>query len=186
MLVVLVINGFTLSVPTPNLPSLVVLKRRNEGLDFGAYFAGIEEVTRITGDPAALPSLFGFMNCGITGPFLPAYLPRTFDWFGAYAQRLNDRVKLVGAYVTCLRSNDAGGYGPKVEGHSFFTDRVGLRVLLDKGVIRPMVDKHDAIVEGEYGMSRAIFEAGYSIDTQLYRYQVSPDSSLDVFSFNVF
>ena len=54
--------------------------------------------------------------------------------FGAFTNRLNARVRLVGAYLTCLRAEDAGGHGPKIEGHSFFTDLKGIRILREHEV----------------------------------------------------
>ena len=169
---VLVVNGREISVDLPrNLSSLLVLLRENEGLDFGAHAAGLRELERVVGSSEAMPSEYGFLNCGMSGPFLPAYLPLGFDWFAAFAGRLNERVRLVGAYITCLPPGDAGGRGPRVEGHSFFTDALGLRVLREARVMRSMADKFDAIVNGEYGLTRAMFAAGYTIDTPLYRYQ---------------
>ena len=170
--VVLVVNGHALSVPLPlDLPSLIVLGSENEGLDFGAYSAGLAELARVVGSAGPQPELFGFLNCGVSGPFLPAFLSPSFDWFGAFASRLNSRVRLVGAYLSCLPAGDAGGRGPRIEGHSFFTDAQGLRVLEEAHVMRPMLSKYDAIVNGEYGLTRAVFTAGFTIDTLLYRYQ---------------
>lgn len=63
-----------------------------------------------------MPKQYGFLNCGVTGPFLPTYLPPTFDWFDAFARRLDDNVKLVGAYLHCTDSGNPSGLGPKVEG----------------------------------------------------------------------
>jgi hypothetical protein len=170
---VLVVNGQKLSVALPGkeLPSLIVLRRENEGLDFGAYAAGLRELERVAGSSEGMPSEYGFLNCGVSGPFLPAFLPPGFDWFAAFTRRLGARVRLVGTYVSCLPPGDAGGRGPRVEGHSFFTDAEGLRVLRKAHVMRSMADKYDAIVNGEYGLTRAMFAAGYTIDTPLYRYQ---------------
>ena len=171
--VVLVVNGRNVSVALPGeaLPSLLVLRRKNEGLDFGAYAAGLRELERVAGSAEDMPREYGFLNCGVSGPFLPALLPPGFDWFAAFTKRLGARVRLVGTYISCLSPGDAGGRGPRVEGHSFFTDAEGLRVLREARIIRSMADKYDAIVNGEYGLTRAMFAAGYTIDTPLYRYQ---------------
>ena len=170
--IVLVVNGFDISVELPSdLPFLVLVKRENEGLDFGAHSAGLLELERLLGSAEAMPDEYGFLNCGVTGPFLPAYLPPDFDWFASFTKRLNEKVRLVGTYISCLPPGDAGGRGPRVEGHSFFTDAKGLWVLREARVMRAMEGKYDAIVNGEYGLTRAMFAAGYTIDTPLYRYQ---------------
>ena len=169
-LFVFVINGHVVSVPLPALNNVLVLPRANTGLDFGAYSYALEEVERrLAGQNSALRH-FGFMNCGVTGPFLPAYL-RGFDWFAAFAERLTDRVRLVGTYLTCLDATDLGGHGPRIEGHCWFTDTEGIATLRAESVLRPMNSKVDAIVNGEYGLTRAMFKHGFTIDTLLYKYQ---------------
>ncbi len=169
----IVVNGRTLSVALPaGAPAIAVLLRENEGLDFGAYASAIDALAAAAEAAGApLPELYGFLNCGVTGPFLPAYLPLDFDWFDAFSSRLSPSVRLVGAYLTCLTPIDAGGHGPRIEGHSFFTDLDGVRMLQQAGVLRQMRDKYDAIVNGEFGLTRAVFAAGGTIDSLLYRYQ---------------
>jgi hypothetical protein len=99
----LVINGFNLSVPVPDLPSVKVLRRQNTGFsfrflvliyinilfallsigqDFGAHAAGLREAHRLV--ESSKIKYYGFLNCGVTGPFLPSYLPSNFDWFSAF------------------------------------------------------------------------------------------------------
>lgn len=170
-LFVVVVNGYKVTVPLPRLRNLVVLRRENSGLDFGAYTAGLNVVEMLAGGKSPLPTQFGFINCGVTGPFLPAHLPKDYDWFGAFANRLVGNIHLVGAYLTCLLPNDLGGHGPRIEGHSFFTDAAGLAVLRKSGVMRPMEDKLDAIINGEYGLAKAMINASMGFDTLLYRYQ---------------
>ena len=170
LLVVLVMNGFESSIQVKNTKSLVLIRRENSGLDFGAYTAGLAEFERLVGSES-LPLHYGFLNCGMTGPFLPTFLPPSFDWFAAFTNKLSRSVRLVGSYITCLLPSDAGGHGPRVEGHSFFTDLEGLSILREARVMRQMKNKYDAIVNGEYGLTRAVFDAGYTIDTLLYKYQ---------------
>jgi hypothetical protein len=64
--------------------------------------------------------------------------------FHAFTSRLNSRVRLVGAYLHCTSTKNPGGHGPRIEGHSFFTDLEGLKLLQQKNIIRSMVDKVDA------------------------------------------
>lgn len=168
-----VVNGETMNFMVPSLPNVIVIKRPNVGWDFGGHAAGITEVRRLLGDlmgPAS-PTFYGFVNCGMTGPLLPSYVPPEFDWFSAFSNRLDDNVKLVGTYITCLPADDVSGTGARVEGHSFFTDRIGLKILLDAGVFSEHREFPDAVKDGEWAMTPAIFAAGYTIDTLLYKYQ---------------
>lgn len=170
-LLVVVVNGYDASITLPAHPSFIIVRRENVGYDFGAHAAGLAHVTAVAAAAgSAPPSEYGFLNCGMSGPFLPAYATDA-DWFGAYTSRLSPSVRLVGAYVTCLDENDLGGQGPHVEGHSFFTDLAGVRFFQAVGVLRAHPDKLSAILDGEWAMSRAVFAAGHTIDTLLYRYQ---------------
>jgi hypothetical protein len=171
---VIVINGGRCSIPLPDRERCIVLRRDNIGFDFGAHNHGIRFLARTRGCPAdQLPfDHFVFLNSTVAGPFLPAYYPRDWHWTTVLTSRLNERVKLVGPSIVCLPAWDAGGYGPRVEGYCFATDRTGLGVLWrDGNVFRDHPDPWSNIVHGEYGMSRAILGAGYSLDCLLYRYQ---------------
>lgn len=121
---------------------------------------------------------FIFLNCGVRGPFLPAHWPASVHWSSVYLDKLTHEAKLVGTSIVCLPHNDPcvkhdpGCFGPKVEGYAWATDAVGLGVLLRKRtVFRQHATKVDAIFDGEYGATRAIFAAGYTIDTPLLAYQ---------------
>ena len=180
-LFVVVVNGFTASIAVPDHPSFVMIRREDEGFDFGAHAAGLAHIESLAADiGSAPPNEYGFLNCGMSGPFLPSYA-NNVDWFGAYSARLSPSVRLVGAYLTCLPADDLGGPGPRIEGHSFFTDRAGVLFLRAVGVLRAHANKLSAIVDGEWALSRAVFIAGGTIDTLLYRYQgvdwLAPGSS---------
>lgn len=67
---------------------------------------------------------------------------------------------------------DSSCVGPMVEGYAWATDSVGLQVLLKNGkVFQQHPNKVSAIIFGEETMSRAIFKAGYSIDSLLLAYE---------------
>lgn len=60
----------------------------------------------------------------------------------------------------------------RAQGFLWSADVTGMQVLLNKGtVFRQHRTKAHAVLDGEYGATRAIFEAGYSIDCPLLAYQ---------------
>lgn len=67
----------------------------------------------------------------------------------------------------------AGGQGPKIESWAFAVDAAGLRVLLEAGTFHLNTCKvcvDGLIVQGEYGIAPALFEAGFTIDTLMSKY----------------
>ena len=168
------INDRRCTVPLPEHERCLVLGRDNVGFDFGAHRHALVELAAIGGTTVEeLPfDAFVFLNGSVAGPFLPAYFPPDRHWTTVLTSRLNDRVKLVGPSITCLPRSDAGGYGPRIEGYCFATDRTGLGVLWRDGrVFSDHPTKFSCIVDGEYGMSRAVLRAGFGLDCLLYRYQ---------------
>jgi hypothetical protein len=183
-LFVLVVNGYASSIDLPDHPSFAIVRRENVGFDFGAHVSGLQKIEALAAEAGSPPpEEYGFMNCGVTGPFLPAYAT-DFDWFGAYSSRLSKSVRLVGTYITCLHPDDLGGVGPRVEGHSFFTDRQGVTLLRVTGVLKVHETKLKAIIDGEWSMTRVVFAAGFTIDTLLFKYQGVDWTDPDNFSCN--
>jgi hypothetical protein len=166
---IIVINGFvcdeTIVFPT----NVTILKRPNEGYDFGGHAYALDFLA--TNHKKTYDYYF-FMNSGVIGPILPNYFDQTMHWSSIFIRKITSTVKVVGTTIVCLPGYDAGGYGPKVEGFFFMTDAIGLGILEKEGTIfRNHATKYDAIVQGEYGVSRAIFKHGYSIDCMLPKYQ---------------
>jgi hypothetical protein len=67
----------------------------------------------------------------------------------------------------------AGGPGPRLESWAFAIDGKGLQVLLARGVFATRTCKlcnDGVVVMGEYGITVALFEKGYSIDTLMAKY----------------
>lgn len=52
-----------------------------------------------------------FLNSSIKGPFVPAYMPGTWQWTQAYTDGLRGDVKAVGSSLVCLPEVDAGVAG---------------------------------------------------------------------------
>jgi hypothetical protein len=164
---IIVINGYTYnkSIPIPNAPNITLLLRENTGYDFGGHNAALIHLDTI----GKKYDYYFFMNSGVCGPMIDL---EHCHWSKLFINKINNRVKLVGTTIVCLPHEDAGGYGPKIEGFFFMTDVVGLRILREKGTIfcsHPT--KYSAIVNGEYGLSNCMLGAGYSIDCMLKKYE---------------
>ena len=164
---IIVINGYECSVELPELPNLTVLKRDNVGFDYGGHSAALDFIK----SENKVYDYYFFMNSGVIGPIIPHYFKHA-HWSSIFIEKITDKVKLVGTTIVCLPEKDAGGYGPKIEGFFFMTDKIGLEVLISqKTVFQNHPNKYSAIVNGEYGMSTCMLSKGYSIDCMLSKYQ---------------
>jgi len=154
-----IIQGYRCSVDIPDLPNVYIIRHPNKGYDYEAYGVALESFNLDDFD------YFIFMNCGVVGPFLPAYGSR--DWWVYFSDKMNNSVKLVGSSI--IRRED--GAHPVVEGYFFMLDRVGLDVALDsRDIFKNHKVKQEAI-GAEWRLSDVILKAGYGIDCMLYRYQ---------------
>jgi hypothetical protein len=166
---IIVINGYLYNenINFPNLDNLTILKRDNIGYDFGGHNYALEYIEM----QSKMYDYYFFINSGVIGPILPHYLTET-HWTTIFIKKINEHVKLVGTTIVCLPPNDAGGYGPKVEGFFFMVDSIGLELLKNqKNIFCNHKDKYSAIVNGEYGLSNVILNNGYSIDSMIPKYQ---------------
>ena len=164
---ILVINGYQCDVPIPEFENITILRRENEGYDFGGHAHALQYLN----DQKRVYDYYFFMNSGVIGPILPHYIHES-HWTNIFIRKITDHVKLVGTTIVCLPHSDLGGYGQKVEGFFFMVDDIGLDLLQKEGTIfckHP--DKTSAIVNGEYGLSNCILKHGYTIDCMLPRYQ---------------
>ena len=165
---IIVINGMKCSVSLPELNNLTVIRRENTGFDFGGHSTALNYIktNNIHYD------YFFYLNSGVIGPIVPHYLTPKMHWSNFFIEKINDKVKLVGTTIVCLPHHDDGGYGPKVEGFFFVTDRVGMDIIdREKTVFKIHENKYSAIVNGEYGLSKCILRNGYSIDCMIRKYQ---------------
>ncbi|ELR22433.1 uncharacterized protein ACA1_255420 [Acanthamoeba castellanii str. Neff] len=161
----LIVQGRTLSVDVPR--HVKVWKRDNTCFDFGAVGAALRSKA------LRLPTFrrYVILNSSVKGPFLPAYWPSNVHWSTIFTSRINDRVKQVGTSIVCLPKTDLGGWGPRIEGFCWATDHVGIELGIKRGVFDCFANKEDVIVKGEYGMSRAVLDANYTLDTVQLKYQ---------------
>jgi len=166
---IIVINGHVnhKDIHFPHLKNLTILRRENKGFDFGGHHFALKHIE----NTQTQYDYYFFINSGVIGPITPHNFKET-HWSNVFIKKITSHVKLVGTTIVCLPPEDAGGYGPKVEGFFFMTDKVGLNLLKKEGTIFSNThDKFSAIVNGEYGLARCILKNGYSIDCMLPRYQ---------------
>jgi hypothetical protein len=166
---IIVINGFLYNsnIKFPKLKNLKIISRENIGYDFGGHACALNHLDQIS----KTYDYYFFMNSGVIGPFL---LPSFEEphWSNVFIKKINDKIKLVGTTVVCLSSTDPYGFGPNVEGFFFMVDKIGLDILKNKKTIFcNHKNKLSAVINGEYGMAKCIFDNGYSIDCMLPQYQ---------------
>jgi len=168
---ILVINGFYCdeNIHIPVLSNLTIIRRENVGYDFGGHKSALDH---IQSNDLSYDYYF-FANSGVIGPILPHYCTQERNhWSEFFIRKINNIVKLVGTTIVCLPPSDQGEFGPKVEGFFFMVDSIGLALLkMDGTIFYNHATKDDAVLKGEYGLSRCIFKHGYSIDCMIRKYQ---------------
>jgi hypothetical protein len=166
---VFVIQGGNCSVMIPRYENVIVLKRPNTCMDFGAYSAAIEHL----GGNEAIEKFdfFLFINPSAVGPILPKYWPAELHWSTAFTSRLTGNVHAVGPSLVCLPPSDLGGHGPRLETFMFAATLKAVQVALDVNTVFTChASKAEAIVNGEYGFSRALLSRNMNMDTLLMKY----------------
>jgi hypothetical protein len=161
----IVINGKECSYDIPKLSNVNVIYRDNIGYDFGGHLASLSKINKYI----TLFDYFFFMNSGVIGPILKN---KNDEWYSKFIMKFTKKVKLVGTTIVCLPRIDRGGFGPKVEGFFFCMDKEGLQLILEDGTIfYNHKTKVDAILNGEYALSRCIINKGFTIDCMLEKYK---------------
>ena len=170
----IVIQGFRCSIKLPeDNTKFHIIKKKNHGYDFGAHYKALTD-TLLRHNVKNIHDLpyehYIFLNSGAAGPFVPNYVSNV-HWTTLFCSKFTDQIKLIGSSLVCLPKEDLGGFGPKVEGFCFALDKEGLDTVWNTGtVFYPHESKNDVIVNGEYGLSRSILEAGFNMDSMVYRY----------------
>lgn len=158
------------------VPRVRVLQRENEGFDFGGHTAMLEELDDegVTQNYDA----FIFLNDGVVGPFTPSYFPSSWHWSRAFLDKFTDEsdirgeIGLVGTSIVCLPKEDRGGLGPKVEAFAFAISRHALEIVRAHGTsFRQHKDKVEAILFGEYNLTKILFKNDINIDCLLNAYR---------------
>lgn len=165
---VFVSQSASMTIDIPQIRNLkLIVKKRNEGLDFGAWSIGLNSV--VLSDYTK----FIFINDTVRGPFFPAfaYDELVRDWYRIFCKKLDGETKLTGATVNNLASHPE--IGRHVQSMAFATDNVGLRILLDAGIfdydqcVQLSRDKKKFILMREVHMSKLILMNNFKID-ELY------------------
>jgi hypothetical protein len=108
--------------------------------------------------------LFLYVNCGMVGP----KTERDEHWTETFASRLSDKVKLTGVSINM-------SFYPHVQSMALATDRVGIDIIKNSDVVYDcgVMNDHEMTEEErwkiidryEIGMSKAIIESGYTINS---------------------
>lgn len=156
---VLVVNGATklplnkllAATPAHREGRVRVVHRPNTCYDGGT----MGEVLRAYPRLATAYRYFVLMNASVRGPFLPRYFAATVGgpWTAALTSLLTDEVKLVGTTLSCQTH-------VHVQSMVLATDRVGLAVLQERGVLNCPATLRRAIYTYELQASAAILDAG--------------------------
>lgn len=166
---IFILQGGQCSVSIPQFTNIKLVTRPNDCFDFGAYGATIESLGGLPVLEQTYSAIF-FLNPSTVGPILPKYWPSDLHWSSIFLERLQNGVHVVGTSLVCLPRKDEGGYGPRVEGMAWAATFNALSVAWQSGVFRCFTSKTAAIVDGEYGLSRAVLAAGMNLDSLLLQY----------------
>jgi hypothetical protein len=101
---------------------------------------------------------------------LPKYWPIEIPWTKIFTNRLNGDVHAVGTSIVCLYEPNLGGVGPRIEGYAFAATSYAVYLAWANGVFDCHQNKKDAIIEGEYGLSKLLLDNGLNIDSLLLKY----------------
>lgn len=159
---VFILNGHKCSVPIPALSNTRVLRRDNQGFDFGAWGEGLALLD------IKEYSHFIFINSTCIGPFIPRY--SSSNWVESFIYNINSKYKLCGPTINYLKDNPISEV-PHIQSFAFGTDYTGLKLLLDNSIFSPIenIDKNTLVLNHEIEASKTILDAGY----KLYAFQLS-------------
>ena len=127
---------------------LTILYRENYGMDFGGYNYSLQW-EEVQGSMKNY-KYFVFINSSLRGPFMPKWTPRDFHFTKVLTGffREDQRVKLVGSYITCLPAIEPKP-GPIMESLFFAVDSESVNWLKEDGVFSLRAEKAGAILHGE-------------------------------------
>ena len=151
-------------------------RAENEGMDIAAHNVTLMYLKHLGNIQTY--KYFMFLNSSVKGPFFPKWVPKNWHWTRAFTDRLSDVVKAASASLTCLPSIDAGGPGPRLESWAFAVDSLGLDLLMQGGVFDIRSCKlcpDGVVVQGEYGLTKVLFDHGYNVATLLSMYPYDID-----------
>lgn len=146
-----------LDISSVQIPDYVkVIKRRNQGYDFGAWSDAI-----LDNDLYKDYTHFIFINSSVSGPFTPPY--HSGRWTDVFITPLNDELRLFGTTINCCHNP---GKLAHVQSFVFSMERRTVEFLIEKHVFTQQsycVSMMQAISTKEVRMSREIIKAGWNI-----------------------
>ena len=174
----IIING-ECSVPLPNHPNVKIIKRKNEGYDFGAYSHCISH--HVNKDY----EYYIFINSSVRGP-----IPSSSDWIKKFKNLFKKDVGLVGVSINMVGREHlisiSGGRETlnkkDIQTHvqsMFFILKKDVFMYLrdekkffsDENMLNKTTDMWDVIMQKEIGMSQYVLDAGWNLNCMLPKYQ---------------
>ncbi len=140
-------------------PNTIVIRRPNEGLDFGAYTDGLHFTNLDMLQKEHAPFHAFFMNDTVYGPVYPWWFPSNCKWTTILKNMIVKDVKLAGMTINPdLRRQS------HVQSMLLVTDHIGLTIAMNAKVFARRITKYAVVHESETAFSSAILGAGFNID----------------------
>tara|TARA_B100001093_G_scaffold491233_1_gene531122 strand:- start:491 stop:1258 length:768 start_codon:yes stop_codon:yes gene_type:complete len=155
-------TGIENIIPRKNVSAI---QGHNKGYDFGAYKQSLDSVNINDFN------YFIFINDTCRGPFIPDYVPSSLTWVDMFLDKIDDKVKMVGA--TWWTNTNGNAWTKKhfiktakhIQSYCFGVDKVALNLLLKNNKFdTENKNKNKIIGEHEIGCSRLLIENGYKLN----------------------
>jgi hypothetical protein len=207
----IVVNGHQCEVVIPTKPNIFVLKEDNCS-DWEGWYNGIKYLEKKKKKPIWKQyDYLCFINAGALGPIYENNVDD--HWLHPfYNKMVKDNAVICGSAMSFLPKFNPGGEGPKIVSIFFLvrctqniinilttqkitcTDTTSsdthydpLMMKLHKTncntVLGPKFDKNDAILTGEYGLSRILIKNGFRITSLLYDFDCHDPNNWSVNNF---
>jgi hypothetical protein len=143
----IIVNGETV-IEFPKAANLFILKRQNQGWDFGAWGFGLEHLDQI--GLYSSYNMFGFVNSSCRGPFTIGK-NTSHQWLRMFGSKLSHKVGIVGASINCE-------IAPHVQTYAFVMTKQAMDLAKMNGIFKPVTEDNiwDLIKNREIGLSRAL------------------------------
>lgn len=189
-----IINGHVCEVIIPNEDFFFILKEDN-CTDWEGYLNGINFIKNKfnISCPSQRYDFIFFMNCSIIGPTIPSN--KEYHWLEPYLNKIiNEKSVICGNIVHNLPETDLGGPGIVISCYNFLlkinneiikilttelisnkNEKSSVKFPVEYNtVFGPKKSKTDAILTGEFGLSRILLKNKYSLSSlffEPYNYQ---------------
>jgi len=159
----IIVNGTCTIIPICQ-PNMTVIRRPNEGFDFGAFGSALEDMTKNNKSYTH----YIFINTSCRGPFMPTYV--SSRWTDAFTDMLKGNVKLVGPTINlCPKENTLR---PHVQSYCFAIDHECKEFLTNNGVFSASFQSiYDVIDYQELRMSSLVLDNGWNINCFVSEYR---------------